>query len=159
MYEIPLIPVENLIVVYDFIGVDQDKGRLALIVHASGAIAVFIFGIIYLRSRRIDELSEILEAKFNISSNDKDMKTKSNKHKSFQSNGNTLDFSKSKSNADDISNMVVLDMINEENNSSFESDSEIDENEEDHIIWRIYDKIIDAVTSQFIVINLCRLGL
>ena len=159
MYQIPLIPIENLIIVYNFIGVDQDKGRLATVVHASGAIAVFIFGIIYLRSRRIDELSEILEQKFNISNNEKDMKSKFKRNKSFQNHGNILNFSKSKSYGEEPSNNVGLDMINEEINSSIDSVSEIDEDEEDYIIWRIYDKIIDAVTSQFIVINLCRLGL
>lgn len=55
--------------------------------------------------------------------------------------------------------------VNESNQSpflaereDFAEDSRMTQ-EEQFLLWRIYDKIINAFTSEFVVLNLCRLGL
>jgi hypothetical protein len=126
--------MEQLQTVFYFIGVDQDRGKITAIIHASGAISVFIFGVIYLRSRRVDEISSIFEFEYDFSDNEEEMQNESGVS----------------------ARQAQLQAINDgnEEDSSFE-----EENENDYLIWRIYDKIIIAITSEFVVINLCRLGL
>ena len=142
MHELPLIPMENLTPVYHFIGVDQDKSKISAMIHASGAISVFIIGIVYLRSRRLDEISAMFEFDYS------DDENKKKSHKLVK---------KATKEGDQFK---LLDFIDEDNEGEGDSTDEEDEdNKDEHLIWRIYDKIIDAVTSQFIVLNLCRLGL
>lgn len=135
--------MENLCFVYNFIGVDEDKAKLAAVIHASGATTVFMFGIVYLRSRRLDELSTMFGQENDITG-DNDLNKSTDKRAKIKKQDTNTD-------------TLILDQVG--NNSADESSFDYENAEGQHIFWRVYDKIIDAITSQFIVLNICRLGL
>ena len=66
-------------------------------------------------------------------------------------------FKKDKENSESQNNSNLFPINEEENESSNEDEQEPEVN--DYLIWRIYDKIIDAFTSEFVVSNLLRLSL
>ena len=137
MHEISLIPMEQLESVFFFIGIDQDRTKVSAFIHSAAAVAVFIFGIIYLRSRRLDILSTIFENQ-------------------YDSEGESEAIPKLKVSkpATRFKSMPGTDDIDEPDSSFAE-----DEDEQQYLIWKIYDKLIDAFTSEFVVLNICRLGL
>lgn len=59
--------------------------------------------------------------------------------------------------ADKNADGANLSPIDEQSDES--SDDEDESQQNDYLVWRIYDKIIAAFTSEFVVVNLCRLGL
>ena len=105
--------------------------------HSTGAVAVFIFGIIYLRSRRIDFMISITHPETLSENSEEKSPVKVNPTRNSQPQAHFL-------------------QINEEfgDESSMEQD-----NDQQYLIWKIYDKIVDAFTSEFVVLNICRLGL
>ncbi|CAI2386722.1 unnamed protein product [Moneuplotes crassus] len=130
--KIELIPTKEVEFIYFFIGAHQDKSKINTFMHATGALCVIVFGIIYLRARRIDYMKEISQPL------DSPMMSPEGIPYNLK--------------------------INESNHSPFlpEKDECLDETEdqeEKFFVWRIYDKIINAFTSEFVVLNLCRLGL
>ena len=145
LYEIPLIPLHQLQFIFHFIGVDQDRSQVLAIIHAGGAIAVFVFGIVYLRSRRLFIIQSMYEHQYEWSDGEDGVPNLDSKIKRKASNNQ---------------NGQSLSPIHETENESSNEDEDDDEPEEnDYLIWRIYDKIFAAFTSEFVVSNLWRLGL
>ena len=68
-----------------------------------------------------------------------------------------IGFKMDKENNKNQNNSNLFPINEEENESSNEDEQEPEVN--DYLIWRIYDKIIDAFTSEFVVSNLLRLSL
>ena len=145
IYHIPLIPLHQLQFIFYFIGVDQDQSQVLSIIHGAGAIAVFVFGIVYLRSRRLFVIQSMYEHQYEWSDG--------------EDGAPNLDIEtvrKTSSNR----NKELLSLINKSENESSNEDEDDEEPEEnDYLIWRIYDKIFAAFTSEFVVSNLWRLGL
>ena len=136
MFEIELIPVKELNIVYYFIGALEDRSKLKTFMHATGAISVVIFGIIYLRSRRIDFMMSVTAPLENL-------------------NESNLDKPVPRISSQRVSKTKGPFKDSFEEDSSFE----VEDDNEQYLIWKIYDKILDAFTSEFVVLNLCRLGL
>ena len=143
LFEIPLLPWNQLSSIFNFIRVDQDRSQLMAIIHATGAIAVFVFGIVYLRSRRLFIIMSMYEHQYECE----------DREEAYQEIGFKMD----KENNKNQNNSNFFPINEEENESSNEAEQEPEVN--DYLIWRIYDKIIDAFTSEFVVSNLLRLSL
>lgn len=137
IHEISLVPMEQLESMFFFIGIDQDRTKVSAFIHSAAAVAVFVFGIIYLRSRRLDVLSTIFEHHYDSEGESEGIPT--------------LKVTKP---AARFKSMPGVDDP-EDPDSSFAEN----EDEQQYLIWKIYDKIIDAFTSEFVVLNVCRLGL
>jgi len=121
--------------IYFFIGAHQDKSKIKTLVHSTGAVAVIVFGIIYLRARRIDYMQQI--ANTGVSERGQPSERISRNLK-----------------ASDNDQSPFLP-----ENDDFNDDSLVGQDDEQFFLWRIYDRIIDVFTSEFVVLNLCRLGL
>lgn len=135
LHKIELIPTKELHFIYFFIGAHQDKSKIKTLMHSTGAVAVIVFGIIYLRARRIDYMQQIA----NPGVTERDPPSEKIPHNLKANESNQSPF------------LVEKDDFNE--------DSLAGPDDEQFFLWRIYDKIIDAFTSEFVVLNLCRLGL
>jgi hypothetical protein len=131
--------------VYNFIGANKDRSKLATFYHATGAISVFIFGIIYLRSRRLDIMTH-LNTPLDELENASDTQVVPE-----ISITNPRDPLKP---MDEIKEEDAEVEDEDEEGSSFEQ-----EIEGQHFIWKMYDKVVNAFTSEFVVLNICRLGL
>lgn len=143
LHEIELIPMEQLEVVFNFIGVDQDRSQILAFVHSTGAISVYIIGIIYLRSRRLDIMKTLFENEYDSEEGE-------------QVNMKPIEIKKKKP------NFRSMDTIKEKDNEEEDyEDTSVEDEEDEHqfLLWKVYDKIIDAFTSEFVVLNICRLGL
>jgi hypothetical protein len=106
---------------------------------------VFIFGIIYLRSRRLDimiHLNTPLDELENATDTQAIPKISISMPKG---------------------SLKPMDEIKEEDTEGEDKDEEESSFEQEiegqHLIWRMYDKVVDAFTSEFVVLNICRLGL
>lgn len=53
----------------------------------------------------------------------------------------------------------VINEEKEDDEDDLSSKDEEENDEEQYLVWKIYDKLIAAFTSEFVVLNLCRLGL
>jgi hypothetical protein len=134
VHEISLVPMDQLEPVFSFIGVTQDRTKMQAVIHATGAISVFILGIIYLRSRRLDIMHAMYEHE-NLSERDE--------------YGTPYRISVSKPNKKGRKSEPILHQEFMDNDSSFDR-----EEDDQYLVWKIYDKLIDAFTSEFVVLNL-----
>jgi len=147
-HEISLVPMGQLEPVFDFIGADQDRSTTDTAIHATGAISVFILGIVYLRSRRLDIMLAMYEHEYG------DLEDSDVGPSPYLINVSKPEKVRK--------SMPVINERLEDENSDFDQDQDdLDDGDDDekHLVWKVYDSVIEAFTSEFVVLNICRLGL